>query len=258
MEISVHQPAYFSEIGMKKNNEDSIFPNKNAHYAGEKVFLCCDGVGGSPSGKIASEITCHYFARYFKTRDLAVTEPRHIQEAIDSCRIQLKKYEMAHPESAGMKTTLTALILDDAGAGIAWMGDSRIYHIRNGEVLYRTWDHSYVNTLVEKGLLTEAETRNHPQRNIITRTLGTAKSERKADFQRINDVMTGDFFLLCSDGLLEMVTDELLQKWLIEKADPDWVKTQVLTQCTDQTYDNFSMVLVKVKSIAPEVSVDLQ
>lgn len=238
----------FSEIGEKQNNEDYIFPNEECLSGEFQTFICCDGVGGAPSGEIASKIACHSMAEYFNHHPNTIHGARFMQTAVAFAREKMIAYENKQPESKGMKTTLTTVSFHPAGATLAWMGDSRIFQVRDGEILYQTWDHSYVNRLVEQGLLTVEETRNHPKRNVITKTLGTAKSERIPELKMISDIQPDDYFLLCTDGLLERITDKHISKWLVKKEEPERIKEKILDHCMGQTHDNFSMILIKIKS----------
>ncbi|MEX2565078.1 MAG: protein phosphatase 2C domain-containing protein [Cyclobacteriaceae bacterium] len=247
--IKLHPLVLFSEIGEKRNNEDYLIPNEHNQEGEKKVFICCDGVGGAPSGEIASKIACHSMADYFNHCTDAIYDELFLQNAVDFAREKMAAYESDHPESKGMKTTMTAVGFHQGGAALAWMGDSRIYQVRDGNILYQTWDHSYVNTLVEQGLLTAEETRTHPQRNIITKTLGASKSDRIPEVKMIRDLKADDFFLLCTDGLLENITDKKIKKWLRKKENPKEIKEIMLDQCIGQTHDNFSMVLIKIKSV---------
>ncbi len=247
--IKLHTPVFFSEIGERRKNEDYLLPNSPRHVGEPPLFICCDGVGGAPSGEIASKIACQSMKYFFNQQSNVVQDEMFLHNAVEYAREKIIEYENSHPESKGMCTTMTAVSFHQGEATLAWMGDSRIYQVRDGKILYQTWDHSYVNTLVEKGLLTVEETRTHPKRNIITKTLGAAKSDRIPEVKVISDIKEGDFFLLCTDGLLEKVSSENLEGWLKKNEQPEAIKEKLLQHCLNKTHDNFSMILLKIKSL---------
>lgn len=248
--IDLYTPQCFSEIGKKETNEDHIIPSENSAVGDRNAFFCCDGVAGSPFGEIASKIVCESMEAFFNRNPNIIHNESVMSLAVKYTREKLNDYENNHPETRGMKTTMTALRFHQEGATLAWMGDSRIYQVRDGKILYQTWDHSYVNTLVEQELLSMDERRTHPKRNSITRTLGTAKSDRIPEVKMIADIRADDFFLLCTDGLLEQVRDKHIECWLSKSEKSEHVKEIILNHCRDKTQDNFSMILVKIKSVS--------
>lgn len=248
-EINLYPPQSFSEIGKKETNEDYIIPSENSAVGDRNAFFCCDGVGGSPFGEIASKIACESMEEFFKTNPNIKHNESVMNFAVRYAREKLNDYENNHPETQGMKTTMTALRFHQEGATLAWMGDSKIYQVRDGKILYQTWDHSYVNTLVEQGLLSKDDRRTHPKRNSITRTLGTAKSHRIPEIKKITDINADDFFLLCTDGLLEQVRDNHIESWFSKSEKPENIKAVLLNHCRNITQDNFSMILIKIKRV---------
>ncbi|WP_158861513.1 PP2C family protein-serine/threonine phosphatase [Lunatibacter salilacus] len=248
-EINLYPPQCFSGIGKKETNEDYIIPSDNSAVCDRNAFFCCDGVGGSPFGEIASKIVCESMEEFFQTNPNIIHNESVMNVAVRYAREKLRDYENNHPETRGMKTTMTAVCFHQDGATLAWMGDSRIYQVRDGKILYQTWDHSYVNTLVEQGLLSLDKRRTHPKRNSITRTLSTAKSDRIPEVKMIKDIKVNDYFLLCTDGLLEQERDKHIECWLSESEKLEQIKGIILNHCRDKTQDNFSMILVKIKSI---------
>jgi protein phosphatase len=149
--------------------------------------------------------------------------------------------------STDMATTFSLLALFEEKAFIAWCGDSRVYHIRDGEILYKTADHSLVGTLVKSGEITEEEALAHPQKNIILRAVKLEDEPVEAESHVIEDLQEGDYFMLCTDGLLENVTDKDLKFLLTQndKGDIDLIKS-FQQFCYNKTKDNYSMYLVKI------------
>jgi serine/threonine protein phosphatase PrpC len=135
-----------NEIGGRQNNEDSIWPIKGYAVSDDRLFMVCDGVGSSNCADIASSLTCESFALYFKNNLKPGKKPdtEFINNAQFNTLDYFRKYITEHAEAEGMSTTLTLAYFGQNSVVIAWCGDSRIMQIRNGEVIYRTTDHSLV------------------------------------------------------------------------------------------------------------------
>ena len=184
--------------------------NQDAFYQprpGETFAVIADGMGGHQAGDVASRLAVEEFTRWLKCapRPSEDTMRYAVSEANRAVYLKSK----AEPDKAGMGTTLTALWLEDDGALLAHVGDSRAYRFRDGRLEQMSRDHSLVGEMVERGELTEEEARVHPQRNIITRSIGTGMRV-KADVSRF-DRLEGDVWLLCSDGLSMYFSREEMQ-----------------------------------------------
>lgn len=250
MKLSIRQPLGYSFLGGRGNNEDAILPVADDATVQQRWFMVCDGVGGAARGEIASHIAVEGFNQYFCQHDQEVATPAYIQSALDYVQNQFDDYLARHPEALGMATTLTLLFFHDAGATVAHIGDSRVYHLRDGKVIWRTEDHSLVNQLVRAGVITPAEAHEHPQRNVIERAIQGSSKPVKADVQLINDVRPNDYFFLCTDGVLERISDELLENVLGSDASNEQKKQTLIDCCTGKTKDNFSAYLVQVESVS--------
>lgn len=245
--ITLYPPQALHQIGGRSNNEDSIFPRQDQAGQQDRLFLVCDGVGGADKGEVASALVCDYMPEYFHLHPGATHDRGFIEKALRHAEGKMNAYLELHPEARNMGTTLTLLSLQKGGAAIAWVGDSRVYQVRNGKIIYRTEDHSLVNTLIKQGEITEEEAKNHPQRNVIMRAVHGADEPAKVDVMQVDDIQPDDFFLLCSDGLLEQVSDEVICQTLLKDADPRQIKELFLERCLGNTRDNFSMYLLKIK-----------
>ena len=205
MALAVVEEAYKTDTGRQRHaNEDSYF-------ARSPVFAVADGMGGAQAGEVASRIAAGAFEQGME--DEAPAESQLEGIAQDANR---EIHELAQRDSsrAGMGTTLTAALLRDGELALSHVGDSRAYVLRDGELKRLTKDHSLVEELRRQGRLTDEEAEEHPQRSIITRALGPEPSVNV-------DTMTfpaksGDVFLLCSDGLTTMVSDEEIAEILGE------------------------------------------
>lgn len=242
------QSKGLSEIGQRSNNEDAIFPNSEIDSPLTNLFLVCDGVGGHAKGEIASDLVCSQLPRHFTERGITRSTNQDIEEAVSFVENQFDSYMLASPEAEGMGTTMTLLHLHEGGATLAHIGDSRIYHLRDGEVLHRSKDHSFVQALVDLGEISEEEARTHPRRNQITNAIQGASVRRaKPTVQHIQDLKAGDLFILCTDGVLESIFDEDLKDYSREGYEVDTIALKIRNKCQDSSRDNFSYYIVKLQ-----------
>ncbi|QQS28618.1 MAG: serine/threonine-protein phosphatase [Sphingobacteriales bacterium] len=252
MSIILHPPVFLHEKGKRKNNQDAIYPVAEAATALDRLFMVCDGVGGASKGEVASRMVCDLFHAYFNEHGTSHVDEKFIANALKFAEEKLTEYTSADEEANNMSTTLTLLYFDDIQnkALVSWCGDSRIYHIRNGEVIFVSEDHSLVQELVKRGELTMEEAQTHPQKNIILRAISGTDAPTKADVVEITDVQANDYFLLCSDGILEGVDQRLLLTLLNNSnADINKVREHIYTLCLENSRDNFSMYLIQVQEV---------
>ena len=179
------------------------------------VFVVCDGMGGHVGGKQASSIAVKSIIEYLKKERY----PQPIQalnDALQFANMQIIGYANEHPELKGMGTTACIVLLQDSEAYIAHVGDSRIYlYLGKEKQLHRiTKDHSFVQTLVDAGQITDEEAEHHPNKNRILKALGI-KPDLAPSFDRIQP-KNGDVFLICSDGLSGMISDSTLRDVLMQ------------------------------------------
>ena len=193
--------------------------NEDAAYAGENLFVVCDGMGGHNAGEVASAMTVSALTQVLCAEDVT-PGIRALRRAVEDANAGVLQAASADESRRGMGTTLSALWVDDESALLAQVGDSRIYLLRGGMLRQCTHDHSMVAELVRQGRLTPEEARVHPQRNLITRAVGTGRRVEVDFFEEPR--RAGDRWLLCSDGLSNIVEDEeiaaVLSKFEGEKA----------------------------------------
>ncbi len=194
--------------------------NEDAFIAEPMVFVVADGMGGHAAGEVASAIAATTLRDRLSAGaasvDVAVA-------AVVEANASIFQGAHTHLDQRGMGTTLTAVVVlphTDAGARLAVLnvGDSRTYVLRNGRLRRVTVDHSYVQELVSTGHISEAEARNHPRRNIVTRALGIEPSVRVDTW--VVPFVRGDRYVLCSDGLVDEVADADIAKVLKLHASP--------------------------------------
>jgi serine/threonine protein phosphatase PrpC len=249
MKIQINQPIPVHGPGKRANNEDSLFPPPGAATAADALFMVCDGVGGSEKGEIASDLACRSVAAYYQRHRVTASDDASVHNAIAFAQAEIERYGRDNPGSQGMATTLTFLHLHERGATVAHIGDSRVYHVRNGKVLWCTRDHSYVNDLVKAGVITEEQARTHPRRNVIMRALQGGDPDTQADIHHITDLAAGDYFFLCSDGILETVDENALLEILSAQTPDNAKMEQVRKLCEQFSNDNFTAYLVPVHSV---------
>jgi protein phosphatase len=180
--------------------------NEDSYVLDPPLFVVADGMGGAQAGEVASRLAAAAFREYHDADELPADErlAAIVQEA--NRRIYERAREDA--QASGMGTTVTAALLAQDKLVLGHVGDSRAYRLRGDEVTQLTDDHSLVADLVRSGRLTPEEAEAHPQRSVITRALGT---DPEVDVDAIAvDAEPGDVFLLCSDGLTTMVTDDAI------------------------------------------------
>ena len=180
-------------------NEDSFY----LPAAREQFCAVADGMGGHNAGEVASALAVEVFARSMKEAPDIGLDSLHA--AVLRANGAVYKAASRDAAKSGMGTTFSALANADGQAYVAHVGDSRVYLIRDGAIVQVTMDHTLVEEMVLKGMLTLREARVHPRRNIITRALGTEPGV-EVDLIQI-ELEAGDVFFLCSDGMTNMVSD---------------------------------------------------
>lgn len=251
----IFTPSALNEIGGRGNNEDSIFPAKGKAIESDRLFLVCDGVGGANKGEVASYMLCKHIPSYFNANNnVASIDKVFIQNAIKYAENKMTKHLDANMESKNMASTLTLLYINNDNINIAWAGDSRVYHIRDGAILYKTKDHSLVNFLIDQGEITEHEAINHPKKNQILRAVKGSDEPVKIDIKNITNIKENDFFFLCTDGVLENFTDEKLAGLFNESITANEVIHKINKLCFNNTRDNYSCYVVKINKVKNNVN----
>jgi protein phosphatase len=188
---------------LRANNEDVAF-------AGTRLIAVADGMGGAPAGEVASEIVISALAPVEQLT--AGQAPRDaLVAALRTASQRIAEVTRADPETQGMGSTVTAMLLHGTSLTIAHIGDSRGYLLRDGVLRQVTRDDTFVQELVDHGGLTPQEARRHPQRSLVTRVVQGVPVEPAT---AVLEVAPGDRLLLCSDGLSDVVEDELIAQVL--------------------------------------------
>jgi len=233
--IQVAEQASLTDVGrQRQSNEDSYLERP-------PLFAVADGMGGARAGEVASRVAVEAFA------DRASEGTPEEQLAAVTREANRRIYEMAQGDSerAGMGTTLTAVMISGRDVAVSHVGDSRLYRLRGGRLERLTEDHSLVEELVRQGRLSPEEAENHPQRSIITRALGP---EPSVEVQTFTDPgRDGDVYLLCSDGLSAMVSEEDIQAIIENRASLEDAAHRLVDAANENGgKDNITVVLFRL------------
>ena len=238
MEISI-----LTDVGQRRtNNQD--YANQYKNKAGKSMVFLADGMGGHRAGNIASEMAVTDLgAAWVATEISTINEVREwFAEYLEKENQQIHRIGQDE-EHKGMGTTLEAVAVIDDQVLFAHVGDSRIGLVRNGEYHQLTSDHSLVNALLKAGQITEEEAAHHPQRNIITQSIGQ-KDELQPDFGMVT-VEAGDFIVINSDGLTNMISgDEIRDIVVSDLSIEEKAKTLVRFANNAGGLDNITVVLI--------------
>lgn len=242
------------ELGQRQNQEDSLFPALGKSTSDDRLFVLCDGMGGHEKGEVASATVCETISSTILSEwnpNEALSDELFLQ-ALSAAYDALDAKD--NGEERKMGTTLTFLCLHTNGATVAHIGDSRVYQLRlaskksPARIVFRTQDHSLVNDLVKIGEITEEEAKHHPQKNVITRAMQPCQEHRaKADIAHLTDIQPGDYFYMCSDGMLEETSDENILNIITKPNVTDEKKLERLRQVTEDNKDNHTAHLIHIK-----------
>jgi PPM family protein phosphatase len=245
--LRVADMAYRSDTGRQRR------ANEDAYYVRAPVFVVADGMGGAQAGEVASQIAAESF-----DRDLPTGSPEEaLRDAFALANTKIHQHATHDASRAGMGTTLTAAIVD-AGqeeVAIGHVGDSRAYRLRGSNLERLTKDHSLVEELRRKGQLTDEQAEEHPQRSIITRALGP-EAEVEPDVHT-EQARAGDIYLVCSDGLTTMVSEERISQLLRASSNlDDAVRALVDEANRAGGRDNITAVAFRLEEVGAPVAAE--
>jgi protein phosphatase len=232
-----------SDSGLKRtNNEDCFMVRSELGFC-----LVADGMGGAAAGEIASRIFAETTLELFSSSGGRSEKEtiELVQGAFNFANERILSHVKKNPHHKGMGCTAELMAFSDKGFVIGHMGDSRTYCLRNGQLKQLTQDHSLVQNQIDQRLITPAEARNHPLRNVILRAVGI-KKKLALDLVR-GITFSGDLFLLCSDGLSDMVDNNQIRNILFSTA-PLLQKVEKLIESANAAggYDNITVVLADI------------
>ncbi len=236
--------CFFTDKGSRPVNEDY---SGHISSKGMDCFILCDGLGGHGMGDKASQFVVEYVKEYFENcaslEEFTTTVANSTQKALRNEQADLGFTDK-------MKTTAVILVINGSEGVSIHVGDSRMYHFRNNEVIFRTRDHSIPQMLVLTGEISEDEIRSHPDRNKVLRAFGDDREELKCEISGF-DIEEGDTFLLCSDGFWEPVTEKEMTDSLKKTSSmEEWLEVMSVIardNSEDKKMDNFTAVAVGLR-----------
>lgn len=255
MKITLGQTYSFHQQGQRDYQEDSRFPDSDKPSASQRFFVVCDGVGGCEKGEVASQTVCDAIGKAMNDVDLSLTFgsaefSRVLDEAYDALD------RKSNRNNQEMATTLTFACFHDGGCTLAHIGDSRIYQLRKGQgIIYRSEDHSLVNSMVHNGMITPDEALDNPQKHVITRYMESVDSDQNrcmATVLNTKDVHEGDYILLCTDGVCDQVDDDEITDILFNEDMSDEIKMSTIAQMCSDSDDNNTAILIPVMKVVAD------
>jgi serine/threonine protein phosphatase PrpC len=231
---------------VRQFNEDQVF-------AGNRVVAVADGMGGHAAGDVASAMAAEAMAQLDSRTD--ELRPDDVVNALARANDAIVAAAADQPQRRGMGTTIAGVALVQVGGSPHWavfnVGDSRVYRFFDDELVRATIDHSEVEELVMSGRITPEEARVHPDRNVITRSLGTVPAPQVDIW--VTPPEPGERFLVCSDGLVTEVADEELGEILRHHPEPAEATAQLLRLALERgARDNVSVAVVTLSATGPE------
>lgn len=238
---------------VRQNNQDAYIAELS--MTGKlAILVVCDGMGGARAGNVASSIASEVFVS--RMLDLVRDVPEdsefaaELTQATGDANQAVYREGISNPDCAGMGTTLVAAVVNGTEASIANIGDSRAYHIDSDSIKQITRDHSVVEDMVSRGDITRLEARTHPNKNLITRALGSSRAE-PPDLFNI-ELKEGEYLLLCSDGLSNMMTDEEMLGLVRSSESVEHACTELVALANRRgSPDNVTALLLRNSAAAP-------
>lgn len=207
-----------TDIGKRRQqNEDSYYIKDEGNY---KLFVVADGMGGYAGGEVASKLAIKIFTKFVES-NLSLKKHYEREDIVEILKQGIINANTSVHEKAqnnenfkNMGTTIAIALIYNSKVYIAHVGDSRIYRVRKNIIRQLTKDHSYVEKLISEGTITRREADNHPKKNMLTRAIGA--EETVESNIKVKGMLPGDIFVLCTDGLTNMVQDKEIFKTVCE------------------------------------------
>ena len=246
--MRIGRAAWLTDTGRRRVR------NEDAYVFEPPLFAIADGMGGARAGEVAAGLA----AAALKDGRGTVSDEASLEARIAEANRQVWERSVADPRTAGMGTTVTVAFVDQPASRVVFghVGDSRAYRLRGDELEQVTTDHSLVAELVESGVLTPEEAERHPQRSAITRAVGTERAIEADVFSLPGEM--GDLFLLCSDGLTDMLSEtEIADVLVAAERDPEAAARALVDAANAHGgEDNVTVVLFELVEGAPAAAAD--
>lgn len=238
---------FFTDTGQhREKNEDAggIFYNQTH----QQLLVLCDGMGGHKAGEVASQFVTNQLRDYFETENFIELDQAEswLSKTLKDINLELFEYATTNEEYRGMGTTCVCALIFDNKIVVANIGDSRAYVINSREIEQITYDHSFVNHLLMTGQITEEEAFNHPQRNIITKVMGTDRRVSPDIFTK--RISYYNYILLNSDGLSDYVRNHEIETLMNQSTSLNELGEALIQAALDhQSKDNVSVLLAEIE-----------
>ena len=243
--VKVIEYAAITDKGMiRQTNQDYYYASCEAY----PVFIVCDGMGGHAAGDVASRSAVESMAKYIEINRKFDIDAKQAENLIGgACRYAnsiVYSRSKSSSDYIGMGTTTDICLFDFDKVHICHVGDSRVYLYRDNVIKQITTDHTLIEELIKNGTITEEEAKNHPNRHMITRAVGTEKTI-KYDFYSLC-LSDGDVILMCTDGLSNMLTDEGIKRVLLSNDDLNTAVKRLCAKANENGgVDNITAILIK-------------
>jgi protein phosphatase len=221
------------EKSKREINEDYLIYHPNKFYA------VLDGVGGNGNGQIASKLVG-------ETVKESLLKSKFIEEAIEEAEKELSSYKTKYPSTHHMATTIAIAEILENSILVSWAGDSRVYQFREGKIIFKTTDHTWVAEAVKKGILSSVEALFHPRANEIRKSIKDSSKPVKLEQVLIEDIQPNDYFLICTDGITESWIDSDLEELFSSSKTLDNIIQEIVKQCEIFSEDNYSAIVFNV------------
>lgn len=244
---------------VREANEDSgrhVLPNDPETRRDKGILtIVADGMGGHASGEVASRMAVDLISEFYYA-DAQNAPADALRLAVERANAEIFRHSISDEKFFGMGTTVIALVLLDGEAISAHVGDSRLYLLRGGRMEMLTLDHSQVMEMVKHGIISLEEARHHEDKNVILRAVGT-QAQVEVEISEAFPVEAGDEFLLCSDGLCDMLDDEeIRQIWAANRNVHEACEKLIEEAKQRGGHDNITVGIVRVAAAGETESVD--
>ena len=230
----------------RSGNEDSVFV-----LPAEQLYIVADGVGGHNSGELASRMAVSYMAQYAALNPLSEIQDTaklrdYFQNAVSGANQLIFTSAYKEAGHVGMATTMVMCHLRENKAYVVNVGDSRAYLLREGSLLQITKDHTWVNEMIDRGMLTEQEAKDHPDKNMITKALGGEPTVSPDFF--VFDTYPGDILILCTDGLYGEVGEDYITEIAGKAKTMHRLSKELVDEANRQGgKDNISVICISIQ-----------
>ncbi len=254
---------------VRGNNEDNFFLNgiylqrkemdegafiSNSSEDLFQLYAVCDGMGGADSGEEASYCAVHELSLGYQELNKKL-QPDELTDVLYNISEKIRQEALQRGQKSG--TTIAMAVVDDGQLCLANVGDSRVYRLRNNSLQQMSVDHSKIQRMMSMGLITPEQARTDPSRHVITQYLGMPSDIKIAPYiSQPSELRENDIYLLCSDGLTDMVEDKQIEAVLASKADlKEAAQTLMKAAMQNGGRDNTTIMLLRVKNVADKTEV---